>query len=254
MKITRVAAGDYERYEFLILQKEQLEKEAEQAELEYMRLFGDLITESFSLKVDCIALKKEIALYVRAKNGGKPVDPAAVAETLRSQMTAYRLALASMIEKKKEAEKAVLIDPADTDRIKKIYRRLARMLHPDVSTLTEKIPELNGLFIRATAAYRANDLKEIRKIEVLINKVLEENGIDRLDLYIPDLEKRIEELEEEIDALVGSEPYTYRLLLKSDAGIRKKKKELKDEIASYRAYKDELSEKLGQLKKEVPHV
>ena len=254
MKILHVAAGDYERYESLVLQKEQLEKEAEQTELEYLRLFGDLITGSFSLKVECIALKKEIALYVRAKNAGKPVDREEVAETLRTRMTAYRLALASMLEKKKEAEEAVFIDPAETGQIKKIYRRLARMLHPDVSTLTEKIPELNELFIRATAAYRANDLKEIRKLEVLINKVLEENGIDQLELFIPDLEKRIEELEEEIDCLVGSEPYTYREILRSDAAIRKKKKELKDEIASFQTYQKELTEKLEQLKKEVSYV
>ena len=50
-----------EQYENLILQRDRLEKEAEQYRMNYFREFGELITDAFQARIDCIALKKSIA-------------------------------------------------------------------------------------------------------------------------------------------------------------------------------------------------
>ncbi len=249
MEIVHVAAGgDYDRYEELTFKKDQYEKEAGIYYLAYIREFGELATEAFKLKIDCIALKKEIAIYIKAKNFGENISPEEVEEYLKTHMSSYYEELADMIEKKNESKKQSSITYAEAAQIKKKYRKLAKLLHPDISPLTIQYPELSDLFNRITIAYRCNDLKEIEKLEILVNKFLEENSIKGFDLVIPDLEQRIEEIELEIDRIINSIPYIYKKLLSDENAIEDKKKEFREEIDEYTVYKKELSEKLKEIK------
>lgn len=251
MEIVHIdTTGDYTRYEELTLQKEELEKEAEQYQIAYIKEFGELITKAFESKVDCIALKKEIAFYIAAKNSGKTVTAEQVSEYLKKHMTAYKQELARILEAKEQAKKATPISSFAEAQIKTIYRRLAKMLHPDISPLTGNDPLLGELFQRVIIAYKCNDLKELQKLEVLIKKQLDDNGIGNFNVVIPDIAERIDELEKEIDAIVNSEPYTYKKLLRDADAVEKKKHELTAEIKEYTDYKTELSAKLKEIKEE----
>jgi len=249
MEMVHVAPnGDYERYESLTLQKEQLEKDADQYYISYVKEFGELTTTAFEVKIECIALKKEIALYVAAKNNGRKITQEEIDIYLREHMTAYREELNRMLKEKEAAKHTTPASSYTVAQVKTIYRRLAKMLHPDISPLTEKYPNLSELFNRVIIAYKYNDLKELQKLEVLINKELEENGIDNFSMVIPDISERIEELEKDIDAIVSSEPYTYKNLLEDEDAVADKKKQLQEEIDSYNQYKAELTEKLKEIK------
>ena len=251
MEIVHIAPnGDYTRYEELMLQKEELEKEADYCQIAYIREFGELITKAFELKVDCIALKKEIALYIAAKNSGKTVTAQEVAEYLKKHMTAYRQELDRMLKEKEEAKKTEPISSYAAAQVKTIYRRLAKMLHPDISPLTGNYPQLGELFNRVIIAYKCNDLKELQKLEVLIKKQLDDNGIENFAMVIPDITERIIELENDIDFIVNSEPYAYKKLLFDADAVEKKKQELNAEIKEYTDYKNELSEKLKEIKED----
>ena len=57
-------------YEDLILQRDRLEKEADQIRLNYLREFGEEITAAFQARIDCIALKKSITFCQMKKNAG----------------------------------------------------------------------------------------------------------------------------------------------------------------------------------------
>ena len=83
MQMIRIAGSDYSQYEELLLRRDELEKEAEHIFLEYTRIFGDISTEIFKLKSDCIVLKKSISYCIMAKNRGKSVT----SEKLREQPT-----------------------------------------------------------------------------------------------------------------------------------------------------------------------
>lgn len=249
MEIVHVArTGDYERYEALTLAKEQYEKEAEYYYFSYVQEFGELSQEAFELKIDCIALKKEIALYIAAKNSGREITQDEINAYLEEHMTAYKMELERMIQERAAINNSKLISNYELEQVKKIYRRLAKLLHPDISPLTEKYPSLSELFNRVILAYKCNDLKELQKLEVLINKELEDNGIDNFAMAIPNISERIEELEEDIDAIVNSEPYTLKAILESGELTEKKRQEFLDEIKNYKEYKAELSEKLKKIK------
>lgn len=243
--------SDYDRYEALTLQKEQLEKDAEDYYFAYIREFGELTTASFELKIDCIALKKEISLYVSAKNAGRKLRAEDVAEFLKIQMSSYREELARMLKEKEIAGKSVQIGYADEFQIKSIYKRLAKLLHPDISPLTGKYPALAELFQRIVVAYRCNDLKELRKLEVLVNRELEEHGINDFSMIIPDISDRIAELLDDIEHIVSHEPYTYKKILDDPDAVEDKKRRLTEEIGEYKKYKAELEEQLRRIKELV---
>ena len=242
MDIVRVANGDYGRYEELLLQRDQLEKEAYKYQLEYTREFGDLAVESFQLKIDCISLKKSIAFCIAAKNRGEEPDQAKLRELLAKLMTAYLNQLEELMNERDAAQSGRPISPYEVSEIKKVYRRIAKMLHPDISPLTKEHPELAELFHRVMIDYQCNDLKDLRDLEVLINKFLEDNGIDTVNIVIPNVAERIIELEEEIEQILSTEPYLYKQLLADTFKVQAKKEELKKEIEEYRAYKENLDE------------
>ena len=53
MEIVHIAAGDYPKYESLLLQRDQLKKEALQYRRAYIREFGELINKVFENKIEC---------------------------------------------------------------------------------------------------------------------------------------------------------------------------------------------------------
>ena len=55
MEIVHIAAGDYPKYEALLLRRDQLKKEAFQYRRAYVREFSYLIDKVFRKKFDCIA-------------------------------------------------------------------------------------------------------------------------------------------------------------------------------------------------------
>ena len=252
MEIIHLAlTGDYERYENLTLQKEQFEKEAQSYYLLYLAAFGDLLTKSFRLKVDCIERKKKIALYVAAKNRGNTLTPEEVNAYIEIHMAAYYEELKDLIKKNKLAKKTSEITFAESEEVKKIFRRLSKLLHPDISPLTNDYPELKELYNRVVLAYKCNDLKSLRSLEVLINKALQEKGIEGFSMEIPNISDRIKELEEEINNIVTTEPYSYKKILEDNAAVEAKKEALAAEITEYKNYKAKLNEKLKELTEET---
>lgn len=59
-ELVNITAERYQEYERQILLRDQLRKEAAGTWLLYMKTFGERMTESFRLKVECIRIKKEI--------------------------------------------------------------------------------------------------------------------------------------------------------------------------------------------------
>ena len=247
MQLIRIAGSDYSRYEELLLRRDELEKEAEHILLEYTRIFGDISAEIFKLKIDCIALKKSISYCVMAKNRGESVSPEKLREYIAETMAAYQAELDEMIHQNELSKKGEKISAFQAKEIKRIYREIAKVLHPDISNITEKYPPLADLFQRVLIAYHCNDYKEMKELEVLVNRALEEIGEEKFELVIPDVDAKIEELEKEIQRIITTEPYTLREFLIDAERVRQKMAAFEEERDSYINYKNELESKLKEV-------
>ena len=53
-ELIKVKNTSYILYEELLLKRENLKKEGEQFYISYLQIFGELMTESFQKKIECI--------------------------------------------------------------------------------------------------------------------------------------------------------------------------------------------------------
>ena len=94
----KVTDPQYENYEEVLLRRDNLRKEAELYHLQFIKIFGDLITESFRIKVECIRKKKMITYCQRLMNLGKDINSSDLTKYIEKEMAEYQKELQDMID------------------------------------------------------------------------------------------------------------------------------------------------------------
>ncbi|MBQ9870718.1 MAG: hypothetical protein IJM27_02200 [Eubacterium sp.] len=245
--LIRVKNASYARYEELLMQRDAVKKEAFQHDREYVRVFGDLILQVFRKKMECICKKKTIEYCRVFLNRGEAVDPAALQAYLRKEMEEYQNQLDDMIKINDAAKNTQQITQTELLKIKRIYHRLVKQIHPDINPLTNTNDELRDLWQRLVAAYNCNDLKEMEETEVLINAVLEKLNKGTMEIEIPDIDEKIAELEKEISRIKSEDPYQYKYLLMDPDMVEEKKEALRNELKAYEEYSEQLQNMLDEM-------
>lgn len=233
--------GRYDEYETLLLERDKYRKDAERYLRLYIHEFGELIADVFKLKVSCIENKKTISFCQIYANRGEPVDMDKLDKYISNEMAEYYKTLKEMAANNELCRQLKTIPQTEILEIKSIYRKIAKNLHPDLNPFTEESEELSDLWNRVVLAYNCNDLKELRELEVLVNKVLNEYG-DGVEIDIPDIDDKIRLLKNEIDKIISTDPYMYKHLLESKEQIAEKKNELNIELKEYKKFDDQLKE------------
>lgn len=247
MEIIKSRDSKYEEYERLLLERDQVLKDAEQNWINYINEFGHLIAEAFEEKIECIKMKKTIAFYQNAINRGKKVNQSELNEHLHKEMSEYNAQLGRMKKDNELYRNLKTASAYQIKRSKELYHKIAKLIHPDINPETEKHDVLLELWNRAVLAYNGNNPKELAEIEVLVGKTLKDLGAGVIDVDIPDLDDKIEGLKAEINDIITTEPYTYGELLGDKKACDVLKKELKDELIKYKEYRMELGEELKKL-------
>ena len=248
MDIDAYNESEFRRYEELLLQRDRLEKEAAHYELDYLCEFGEAMTANLEAKLECIALKKSIAYCLERLNRGEKPERDAMESYVSARMAPYREELIQLqIARSTARTGRHVLSPADAEEIKKIYRRLAKLLHPDLSPLTAEHEELREIFNDIIDAYRRNDLPRLRELEVLTEAKLRKLGIGHEVPPIEDLPGKIAAVEKEIGKILAGEPYTYGLLLSDADAVLAKKAALEAELEETLRYRDSLQKTLDGL-------
>ena len=152
---------EYEEYELLLLRRDNLRKEAEQFHLNYLRVFGDLMTEVFQQKVECIRRKKIIAYCQKLANRGADINRADLDAYIDQVMAEYRTELEQMIRTVSAIKNSGKISSYDKKKVKEIYYRLVRLIHPDIRPELAQDEVIRDYWQRIVVAYRHNDIEEL---------------------------------------------------------------------------------------------
>lgn len=240
MDLIKSTDSKYEEYENLLLERDQLNKEAGQIWTAYLRIFGKLISDNYEEKLECIKCKKIIAYYQNALNHGGVVDSVAMERYLEKEMAEYYANLNRMIKENEKANNAGISTPYEVQRAKILYRRLAKLIHPDLNPETDKSDILMELWQRIQIAYHHNDVKELSELEVLVRKALKDLGSEEVRADIPDIIEKIDEVRSEINMITNTEPYSLRYLVENENARENKIAELKEELETYQKYRKEL--------------
>lgn len=247
MDLIKSSDSKYTEYENLLLERDQLAKEAGQIWTVYLQIFGKLISDNYEEKLECIKCKKTIAYYQRALNQGGAVDAAAMEKYLEQEMAEYYANLRQMLKDNEDANGAGTSTPYEVERSKTLYRRIAKLIHPDINPETDHSEDLQELWNRTLIAYHHNDVKELAELEVLVRKALKDIGADDVKVDIPDIEEKIDAVRAEIDQITHSEPYSLKYLVEDKDASEKKKAELQEELESYQKYHKELNNVILQM-------
>lgn len=239
-----------EEYEELLLRRDQLFRESGSYMTAYTQEFGDLITANFELKVECIKKKKTISYCRRRMNRGLAIDTTRMQAEIDQEMTLYYTQLKEMLDDTERAKKAGTISEYRLSRAKKIYRRLTKILHPDINKKTAENKNLMELWTRIAEAYQKSDVDELDDLEVLVRRAMEEMGDDSFELNLDDIETRIERVENQINEILTTEPYIYGEILCDEEKKQSYKEQLQAEHDDYEQYLESLTKALDEMLRE----
>lgn len=143
-----------------------------------------------------------------------------------------------------------------SQKIKELYRRIVKKLHPDINpNITEHEKEL---FYETQKAYREGDLEKLEEIyeEISSGDVVAGSGnsaedIERLKDTRDKLLNKLEILKKEIQVIKSSFPYSAKDMLNDPDALAQKQEELNQIIKVYQEIVDELTEIYNKLKDEL---
>ncbi|MCR4937895.1 MAG: hypothetical protein K5987_07055 [Lachnospiraceae bacterium] len=234
-------------YEELLIRRDQLFKDRGSYLTEYTQEFGDMLTANFEIKVECIKTKKAISYCRRRINRGLAIDLSRMQEEVEGEMTLYYIQLKEMIEDKERAKKAGTVSGYRLDFAKRIYRRLTKLLHPDINKKTEENEKLMELWTRIVTAYQRSDVNELNDLEALVHRVMEDIGDESFEFEPEDIEARIERVEDQINDILTTEPYIYRELLEDEEKKQAYREQLQAEHDDYEEYLENLKKSLDEM-------
>ena len=224
----------YDEYKRLILKRDNLNKDAFRYQEDYYRKFGDYIKKLFEIKIECISLKKKISYCQMCVNKNERIIKINLDAHIEIIMKDYYVELDNIIKHVKASKSATSISLEDLNRVKKIYRYIAKKIHPDMH-INNFDDNVKKLWNRTVIAYKCNDLKGLEEICVLVDSLATND-----EIYIEDIDNKIKDIKEEIDLIVKNAPYQYKYLLEDIIEIENKIDDFNREIDEYKTYQKEL--------------
>ena len=207
-------------YRSLIIERDELKKQAEENQKDNYQTYGDLYKEYYGLMVECIFFKKRISYCQRCKNHHIRIYK----EELEDYMDAVKEDYMHELEELRSHKKRIKQHLSDEDmkQAKKIFKRIIKRIDQD-----------SLLWERAIESYRYNNLNDLKDIEMLVD--YERQSI-RKNLDNPYLSIQIERLKKEIESIKNKAPKITREYLEK-------------KIMIYRLYKYNLDKQYSYFEK-----
>jgi hypothetical protein len=144
--------------------------------------------------------------------------------------------------------------PSFTERLKSLYRRIVKLLHPDMNPDVTK--EQQALFRDAVRAYKEEDIDRLQEISDLLDaQIFPERAGDspedlaKLRKIRDGLLSAIAALEAEIREIKETRPYLYKFFLEDEDAVKERRESLFALIRELDEQIGVLEERLGEMKK-----
>ncbi len=240
----------HKAYEDLLIQRDQLSRDAGSYQTAYIKAFGDMVAANFAIKVECIKKKKTISYCRRRMNRGLTINTDLMQSEIEEEMNLYYVQLHDMVKRNEKAKKSKLASAFEVSQSKKIYRRLAKRIHPDINKKAMENDTLRELWERITEAYGKYNAMELENLEALVRRALEQIGDAAFEFDYSDIEDRIERVERQINDILNTEPYTFGEILEDEEKKRTHKLILEEEHRDYERYLETLQKTLDDMLRE----
>lgn len=250
MELIKVTDSIQERYEKLVWKKMEYQKKALSYQITYQKNFGDFLLENYKLQILVIELKKKIAFCQRKVNQGKKIILEELKAYISEEMALYQEELEQFIKEINSSKLAKKINSSEAQAIKKLYRNIAKSLHPDLHPEFEGNDYLKTLWLETLSAYERNDLESLEEVAVIMNQFFANHEIHPIPLDLAHLEEKCMAIEKEIITIMNTNPYLYKKIVEDDQEMEKHRQEFKREKKGLEEYREQLELTLSNYKLE----
>lgn len=212
-------------------------------EAEYRVAVGDLQLELLAQECAVRRLRRKLELLRAALNQGTRPDERKVEATLDAEFAVWQ----AQLERERAAVRvagarlaAPRLGPKESVELRSVFRRLARRCHPDANPLAG--PAEAALWTRASQAYAAGDLDELRALELLADAAPElpaSSAVGELRARCDALRAAVERLLAELAAMRERFPFHLQASLQDPEWIAGRRAEIavrRDTLADQRQW------------------
>lgn len=226
-----------------------------QLEALYTTHIGTWQLQKLQTQLRIKALKLKMEMIRSCLNRNQPVDLAAIELEVAVFLADAEELIGQESQKLERAQILLssLETPERSRELRKLYRELAKQLHPDVNN--DLTPELIQLWHLVREAYQWGDLEKMKALQIAYEKELAvripEMSIESLTQKIESLITGIKRLQDEIRDIKNEFPFTLEHQLKDPAWIAEQTLRLKEEIKKLDNYELELTAEFEQQIEQV---
>ena len=197
--------------------------------------------------------KRRCNLAQTSINDGEEIDAQAIEAQLDAEFEQWQQQLedATVLYQQAVATQitAVQISASDFTELKKVFRTLAKRLHPDLHPGLDEAAR--NMFTLAELAYRKGDLKILRSLEVS-TRGLEEGPefcatVIEAQAELALVETQISELKRSEDNLKSDKPYCLKALLDDEQWVAGRVEQIQEEIDRCQAVEQEYLARYKEL-------
>lgn len=176
-------------------------------ERRYVLEFGLYEYELYKKDLDIDKLKRKLQLIRIEINHENKINIKEIERKLNKEFEEYEKQLQTQFDEIKflEQHEFEKLSPEDTKKLKLLYRKLVKRLHPDLNP-NPNFLEIS-LFYKAVTSFESGDLKGLESIFALLP---EENGEEISE--IENLKNLVRDYEEKISDLKNDYPYNKKKL------------------------------------------
>ena len=221
-------------------------------ETEYMLKLGSLEYKAYEAQCAALRLKRKIELIQARKNRQEIINLAVIDKNLDEEFLEYERKLNEQVEKMNEVlehSKGEYLSEDDNKELKKLYRKIVKVLHPDIN------PEVTVAQVKmldnAINAYKNGDLRSLRIIDEMVgeHKLPEkhQDALMRLKEEKERLDRMVSSIGESITKIKSEYPYNVKDILEDEKKVEQKKAELENLLKQYKELAETYNAKIKEM-------
>jgi hypothetical protein len=225
-------------------------------EAEYNLKIGCLEYEAFTLECQMRRARRRLELARSYVNRNEQITSAIIESALDDEFSQWQAKIEEMRRSLEEAhafEQCPRLSATATREMQKLYRQLAKRLHPDLNP--HQTERERNLWLQVAAAYRDGALEELRTLSLLLDGELPSADSSEAQTSVLDnVRRRRDELRAHIERALAhlahiktTPPYTLQQKLNDELWLAARAAELREKIALLKEHWLALDDAYNQL-------
>jgi uncharacterized small protein (DUF1192 family) len=212
----------------------------------YATTIGPKEYEALSLDIEVRRLKATIENIQAIENQGHKANLEQIEAHVENELREWNKKVDNMLKNINNSKLMLdnLMSPEESYEFQKLYRSLAKKLHPDLNP--HQPEEHKAIWLRVQLAYNTSDTNELRALQLLVDNVpgeIEETSqVDELQAYHTRLKEQISDLIVKIDKIKSEPPFTLKEKLDDPEWVEQQISECEQRIGLLNTEKERLEE------------